>query len=598
MCRWLHINDLHVMGSRDSIAGVRPINQAEHSTDPKLTKSWTSGLGASLSDDAPTALGRYQLGGLLGQGGFGSVYSGYDPELKRPLAIKVPRCGQFTSEDAKESFLQEARKAAQLDHPHIVPVYDVGVQGDRCYIVYKFIDGQSLAERLTTGKLPHDQATMITVQVAEALGQAHRSNLYHRDIKPANILLDQSGRAHVADFGLAVNEADLGAERGRRSGTLAYMSPEMIRGQGHLIDGRSDIYSLGVMLYEMLCGSRPYEAKTAAALREQILHREPRPLRQVDSLIPPEVERICLKAMSKSIADRYATAGDMSADLRAWLSAGAGPVSNRTAAVVPLPSRDRWKYGLIGSLIAVVGLLVVGVTGNWFGLRQKANSLPSAPVTARGIGGDAQRETAIDIESVPSAATPRMLDFQVSYVRSGPDGDRRAGLLGRDVWRARRGDAVRLEAKFSQPVHAYLLALRADGQVDLCWPDDETLPPPAATVAVYPPPTTPNVMYGLDEGAGMWAFLVLASEDSLPAYQDWKQTHQLPPWTSTAGSEGVVWRLSAEGVDQLEATGESERGKGRVFHGEEPLEEIIRWSKVRADFDILEGVAFTAQPRD
>jgi serine/threonine protein kinase len=270
----------------------------------------------------PDSISRYRVVRRLGAGAFGDVYLAHDGVMDRQVAIKVPSVRLLATERAREEFLREARSVSRLQHEGIVRAHDFGQEADgRCYIVYEFIDGASLAERIKPERtaadpLPPDEAARIVAQVAEALHYAHLQGLVHRDIKPANILLDQEGRPKVADFGLAVREEDLAGERGRLAGTLQYMSPEQVRREGHRLDGRSDIYSLGVVLYELLCGRRPFTATTSDELTDQILNREARPPRQIRDCIPRELERICLKALSKQINDRYTTAGDMAEDLR------------------------------------------------------------------------------------------------------------------------------------------------------------------------------------------------------------------------------------------------------------------------------------------
>ncbi|MBI3468330.1 MAG: SUMF1/EgtB/PvdO family nonheme iron enzyme [Planctomycetes bacterium] len=252
---------------------------------------------------------------LLGGGGFGKVYLGHDDEMDRPVAIKVPRADRLDSEQARAAFLAEARHVSRLKHPGIVTVYDFGQEGEQCYLVYEYIAGMSLRDYLHQGPVSHTETALLVAQVAEALQYAHVQNVFHRDIKPGNILLDKAGQPFVTDFGLAVREEELAGESGRRSGTCPYYSPEQVRGEGHRIDGRTDIYSLGAVLYEVLCGRAPFDRKSEDVL-DQIVHRDPRPPRQIRDSIPPELERICLKALSKQVSARYPTAKDMAEELR------------------------------------------------------------------------------------------------------------------------------------------------------------------------------------------------------------------------------------------------------------------------------------------
>lgn len=273
--------------------------------------------GAAVAEALPPRFGRYRVIAMLGHGSFGVVYRGYDDELHRDVAVKVPRQDAHVAPEDAQAFLAEGQTLACLDHPHIVPVFDVGRTSDGlCFVVSKFIEGSDLARVIRNNRPSLQLSAELLASIADALHHAHKNGLVHRDIKPANILIDLSGRAYVADFGLALKEEDYGKEGGL-CGTPAYMSPEQASGEGHRVDGRSDIFSLGVVLYELLAGRRPFRGDASAVIR-QILDDEPRPPRQIDDGIPRELERICLKALSKKASDRYTTARDMADELRHW----------------------------------------------------------------------------------------------------------------------------------------------------------------------------------------------------------------------------------------------------------------------------------------
>ena len=272
-------------------------------------------------------LGRYEVRSKIGAGGMAEVYLAEDTELGRRVAIKLLPPDTSADDHARKRLLREARAAATLDHPHICAVYEVGeVEGHR-FIAMQYVEGESLDVKLKRATLDVKDALTIAAEVADALAEAHGRGIIHRDIKPSNVVITPRGRAVVLDFGLAKIVDDPEAAQtmvetqsvlsgpGAVLGTVPYMSPEQVRGE--TLDGRSDIFSLGVTLYEMLTGQRPFADKSSAAIASAILTREPAPLARFVPDAPPELERILSKMLRKDAEERYQTAKDLLIDLRA-----------------------------------------------------------------------------------------------------------------------------------------------------------------------------------------------------------------------------------------------------------------------------------------
>jgi tetratricopeptide (TPR) repeat protein/tRNA A-37 threonylcarbamoyl transferase component Bud32 len=320
----------------------------------------------------------YEILEELGRGGMGIVYKARDTRLDREVALKfLPQ--QFTSDaSARERFIREAKTASSLDHQHICTIHDIGESEDgQTYIVMAFYSGSTLKQRIESGPMDLPEAVGIAVQVADGLAAAHRKGIVHRDIKPGNIIVTDEGVAKILDFGLAKlagTAVELTAEDSTL-GTAAYMSPEQARGDE--LDSRSDVWSLGVVLYEMLAGRRPFAADYEQALIYGILNEEPPAIRSVRPDVPDDLAEVVSAALSKDVDRRYASADALAADLRAGsvpLASGVGiPTHSGSMARASVGSRPRWPM-IVGATIAAA---VIAALALWF-LRSPSSEGPGA----------------------------------------------------------------------------------------------------------------------------------------------------------------------------------------------------------------------------
>jgi hypothetical protein len=270
-------------------------------------------------EDRDTTIGRYRVVRRLGRGGMGIVYLAHDERLDRLVALKLLPPWLSADETAARRFVEEAKAASALDHPHIITIYEIGETSDgRLFLAMAYYEGETLRERIARGPLPVDEAVELAAQVAEGLGAAHCKGIVHRDIKPENLLVTTDGIVKVLDFGLAKVDGQVLTRPGATPGTVAYMSPEQTRGAA--VDLRADLWSLGVVLYEMLAGQRPFRGPEAAVIHG-IRHDQPRPLRTLRPEVPIMPARVVERCLAKHPDQRYPDAGALLSELRGMAAA-------------------------------------------------------------------------------------------------------------------------------------------------------------------------------------------------------------------------------------------------------------------------------------
>jgi serine/threonine protein kinase len=317
-------------------------------------------------------LGPYEVLSVLGAGGMGEVYRARDIRLDRTVAVKELPAAMAADTERRERFEREARAVSALNHPNICALYDVGRQDDLEYLVMELVDGETLADRLTRGPLPLDQALKLGSEIASALTRAHRQGIVHRDLKPGNVMLTRQG-AKLLDFGLARMEVPGSAtagtvlvthlptqprpitQAGAVLGTFQYMSPEQL--EGREADARTDIFSFGALLYEAITGRRAFEGASQASLISAIMTGSPTSISSLQPTTPPALDRVIRTCLAKDPDERWQTAQDLGAELK-WIAEGGSQTSGPVPSVPPRRSRERWAWAVAGLLGLVAATAV------------------------------------------------------------------------------------------------------------------------------------------------------------------------------------------------------------------------------------------------
>lgn len=354
--------------------------------------------------DLPERIGRYEVQSVIGRGAMGVIYKAHDPSIDRPVAVKLVRADLLTGDDREEylaRFRREAQAAGRCMHPNIVAIHDFALHDGNPYIAMEFVQGVSLSDALAHGtKFQPAEAVYIVRQLLDALECAHGLGIVHRDVKPANILLLPGGRVKVTDFGISHIESSHLTHSGAVIGTPSYMSPEQCRGEN--VDRRSDIFSTGAVLYQLVTGDRPFPGKTFTEVMQQVLQKEPNDIREKVPSAPPSLQAVLSRAMAKQPADRYPTAQAMADALRDAVrgdTTATVVASDRTVVAAPMAAaRDqagdpRFDATLLdsieGKLARHVGPIAKRLIDS---ASRKADTIESLCETlARSIHGPAER---------------------------------------------------------------------------------------------------------------------------------------------------------------------------------------------------------------
>ncbi|MCX6568935.1 MAG: protein kinase [Candidatus Aminicenantes bacterium] len=352
-----------------------------------LSKTITTGAHAALPGRERIIAGKYTIISELGKGGMGVVYKAEDTKLERMVALKFLPPELTEDPEARERFVREAKAAAALSHNHICTVYEIGEEENQLFIAMECIEGESLRQKILRGSLPHAEALDIAIQVAEGLAEAHKKMIIHRDVKPGNIMLTEKGAAKVMDFGLAkALGRSLITKEARTMGTVAYMSPE--QAQGRPVDYRTDIWSLGVVLYEMLTGTLPFKGEYDQSIIHSILNREPEPVSKLRKDLPKGLEQIIGRSLAKDPADRYQSMEELLEDLKA-VAEGLKPLKAKMGLFHGriLGLKKIYAYAGFGGLIVLFALAM------FFLFRQRGLAFDSIAVLPfENLSGDPRQD--------------------------------------------------------------------------------------------------------------------------------------------------------------------------------------------------------------
>ena len=459
-------------------------------------------------------IGEFTIESKLGEGAFGVVYRARNLDTREIVAIKVPHLRILRRAESSQRFAEEARTLARLNHESIVAFRDVITDDQgRTVLVMQQIDGRSLRDWMQDDGLTLDQSIDLLARIAGAIDYAHREGFIHRDLEPRNILIDENGKPHITDFGLALHESHQVGRKGETAGSIAYMSPEQVRGEAHWLDGRADIWAIGVIMYELLTKRRPFRGRNLDEMELEICHRDPKPPRQINPQVTVEMERICLKCLAKSAVDRYTTAHDLANDLLASMGQAR---TRRYRPPMSLRARRKWLW----SSMAVLSLAAFGMR-QWLFYASKRQ-----PVALEGtIDVLVTKSTAAKMSSA-SIRDPRFVPLQAD-------------------------DEIRFLVRVNRAAYIYLLVIDSRGRVALAYPWVTGVMRYRASgqsrVIALSLPT--NETWILDSGpTGMMTVVLLAGDATIPSKIDLvTMLDDLEPQIGDPGDESIIF----QGGDEL-----------------------------------------------
>lgn len=545
--------------------------------DPCETQSFKpaavpSNTPAEIDYKVGQVIAGFRLLRQIGEGGFGQVFEAEDPVLKRPVAIKFLLPKSHSQQAIREQFLAEARSMAAIQHDHVVPIFQVGKVDANLFLVMPLLVGETLAQRLKReGSLPPSEVRRVGRELCLGLVALHAKGLIHRDIKPANLWLEMtSGRVKVLDLGLADDATNL--QTCSSAGTPAYMSPEQVENRD--LDFRSDLFSVGAVLYECATGRRAFVGNKITDVLKAVRRSQPVPVRDVNPGMPSELADLIHCLLHKDRTTRPASAREVCELLQSPPAQAlpATPTPHHMRIVVP---------AALATLAAVVGIFA-------FFLKSAESTAPSS------LGPTTESSSPAKSSLAPASLVPLAVE-SLEVIPWKIDGDRLQEALpplgARDHMLPTTADAIEVTAKLSRMAYSYIVLYRSDGIDVLLFPQDDTSIPPLSDEPRYPS-IRPDVRYVLDDGPGIWAVAVLASEAPLPSYREWRQQHQNQPWKSQTDPSRLSLALLDTGNDWRTLGNNRSYSRGERQFQLEPYQLQMDWLKRQVDDGAVMGVAF------
>lgn len=570
------------------------LHATTEATSPPPTLDFIPSAETSLNPG--DASGDYTIEAVINEGTFGIVYRASQATEDRKVALKVAKAAVCSNQEQMGRFLEEAKTLAKIQHPGIVPVFDSGEWRPGVpFVAMRLLKSDSLHEIISRGELHWKKAAEFGIAIADALAYAHERGVVHRDLKPANILLDEHDNLLLADFGLALHYDNQASHENELAGTVAYMSPEQIRREAHWLDGRTDIWSLGVILYEMVANRHPFRSDNRIKLAEEILSREPWSLRQLKPSIPVAFEQIVNKCLRKEVADRYSSATDLTNSLREL-------VQSDTSVEQPATSLARRNNvavitGVCTSIVAVLLLAILLIKFFASGAQERDSASSIAKVAKT-------ESRPIDSSALANTTESQEVTASINLFVWDPTDRGRQGIGIRDAnaLPLKIRDQIRLNVTLNQHAFVYLVWIDSEGKALPVYPwapgDWTDRPEDEQMVKTLSLPKSSDHGWPLEGAAGTESLVVLARKTVLPVDFKLESRFESMPLASADTGRPITW---FQGGDLVSATPSSERGPN-FSHAQKIDDPVVSMhrllhDRLSDDFEVVDAVSFAKHAR-